>query len=564
MRNKQKEKKNINDYTNIKFEILAIILITIFCIALAPITLQNDTYYTIKVGEHIMQNGIDMKDPFSWHESLPYTYPHWAYDVCIYFIYFLFGMNGIYVSTCILAVILGITIYKVNCKIVKNKLISFIITLLSMYLMQGYVAARAQLVTFILFTLQIYFIESFLESKKKRYAIGLIILPIIIANFHAAVWPFYFILFLPYIGEYIIAICSDDIIYAGTIVRSLKRRIKRLSTKSDKVHKLKQLEEKLKLIQEKNEKIKIKRQEEKKNPYKIYINKNNNTKILIFIMIICLFTGFLTPQTTFEPYTHIIKLMSGNTTQNINEHLPLTLINHTDILCAIIIFIALLTFTDSKLNLSDLFMLGGLTFLMFYSRRQRTMFILVCGIILNKILYQLSEKYFKEGIQKITKLIVTKVGMFIVIGVVIIASMLIYKPKRDDEYINKSSYPVEACDWMLENLDVQNIRIFNDYNYGSYMLYRGIPVFIDSRCDLYSPEFNTKTGKKEDGQDIFMDYIETSNLSKFYGNTFEKYDITHLITGKKSKMNMIINKTDYENYNEIYSDKYFVIYELVK
>ena len=547
----------------IRFEILAIILITIFCIAISPVTLQNDTYYTIKVGEHVVQNGIDMKDPFSWHEDLPYTYPHWAYDVCIYFIYFLFGLNGIYISTCILSVILGISIYKVNCKLAKNKLISFFITIGAMYLLEGYIAARAQLVTFILFTLEIYFIEKFLENKKKRYAIGLVIIPIIIANFHAAVWPFYFILFLPYIAEYIIAILSDFIIYRKLNIKLLNIRINRLSKSPNNTEKLQKLKEKLKQIEEKNEKIKLKRAEEKKNPYKITIKKNDNIKLLIIIMIICIFTGLLTPQNTFEPYTHIFKLMSGNTTENINEHLPLTLINHTDILCVIIIFLSILIFSDSKIRLCDLFMLGGLVLLMFYSRRQRTMFIIVGSIILNRFLIQLAEKYFKGTIEKVTHALTTKTGMFILAGIVIIISMLIYKPKIDEKYINENSYPVAACDWMLENLDVQNIRIFNDYNYGSYMLFRGIPVFIDSRCDLYSPEFNTKTGKAEDGQDIFMDYIETSGLSKFYGDTFEKYGITHLITMKNSKINMIIKKTDSENYKKLYSDDKFVIYEVL-
>ena len=50
--------------SSVKFTILAVILIAIFCIAITPITLQNDTYYTIKIGEHIVNDGIDMKDPF--------------------------------------------------------------------------------------------------------------------------------------------------------------------------------------------------------------------------------------------------------------------------------------------------------------------------------------------------------------------------------------------------------------------------------------------------------------------------------------------------------------------
>ena len=86
VKNKEVSKtKKINSI--IKFNIMAIILIAIFCIALTPVTLQNDTFYTIKIGEHIVKDGIDMQDPFSWHENLAYTYPHWAYDVITYFIY---------------------------------------------------------------------------------------------------------------------------------------------------------------------------------------------------------------------------------------------------------------------------------------------------------------------------------------------------------------------------------------------------------------------------------------------------------------------------------------------
>ena len=129
--------------------------------------------------------------------------------------------------------------------------------------------------------------------------------------------------------------------------------------------------------------------------------------------------------------------------------------------------------------------------------------------------------------------------------------------KFNDTYVDETSYPVQACDYILENIDLGKARFYNEYNYGSYLLYRGIPVFIDSRADLYAPEFS---GKKDD---IFMDFIETSNISTFYEDTFEKYNITHVITYKNSKMNMIITKTKDEKYKELYSDRSFVVYERV-
>ena len=536
------------------FGVIAIVLIAIFCVAMTPVTLQNDTFYTIKIGEQITETGVDMQDHFSWHEGLAYTYPHWLYDLITYYIYTGFGMTGIYVTTCILTVILGISLYIVNTKIAKNQLVSFILTAIVIYMIRGYIAARAQLVTFILFVWIIYCIEMFLKNRKMRYAIGLVLIATLIANLHCAVWPFIFVLFLPYIAEYILALIAEVTIYRKLNIKILKFRI-RLLTKSGKdVDKKLALEEKLKEIVAKNEKIKIKREEELKNPYKIKFTKNPNVKWLILVMIICAFTGLLTPLGN-TPYTYLVKTMEGNTTQNINEHLPMTIIDETEALSAIVVVLAILTFTKTKIKLSDLFMIGGLCLLMLASRRQMTMFCLIGVLVVNKMIGGLFELYTKNGLERLTQMIASKVGYILMMVIMLALSYHFYEPKQNDEYIDESSYPVQACDYILENIDLGQAKFYNEYNYGSYMIYRGIPVFIDSRADLYAPEFS---GKEED---IFMDFINTSSIGEFYEDTFEKYEITHVITYKNSKMNMIIKETKDPNYKELYEDDYFTIYE---
>ena len=559
----EKEKKENNEkseklkeilHSKWFFGIIAIILITIFCIAMTPVTLQNDTFYTIKIGEQITKTGIDMQDHFSWHEGLAYTYPHWLYDLITYYIYAGFGMTGIYVTTCILTVILGISLYIVNTKIAKNQLISFVLTAIVIYIIKGYIAARAQLLTFILFVWIIYCIEMFLKNKKIRYAVGLVIISTLIANLHAAVWPFIFVLFLPYIAEYILAITAEISIYRKIHIKLLNFRIQRLTKSGKNADKKLKLEEDLKNTIEKNKKIKVKRDEELKNSYKIKFHKNSNVKWLILVMIICTFTGLLTPLGD-TPYTYLYKTMQGNTTQNINEHLPMTIVDETEALSAIAVILAILTFTKTKIKLSDLFMISGLCLLMLASRRQITMFCLVGVLIVNKMLYELIQLYTKNGLEKLTKIITGKVGYIIMIVVMLGLSYHFYEPKQDDDYIDESTYPVQACDYILGNIDLGKARFYNEYNYGSYMIYRGIPVFIDSRADLYAPEFS---GKEDD---IFMDFINTSNIGEFYEDTFEKYDITHVITYKNSKMNMIIKETNDPNYKELYEDDYFTIYE---
>ena len=556
-----KSKKNLPEKTKmkngIKFTIMAVVLIAIFCVALTPVTLQNDTFYTIKIGEHIMQNGIDMQDPFSWHQDLAYTYPHWLYDVITYLIYNTFGMTGIYITTCILSVILGLTLFFTNKKLLKNQSISFIITIGVMYLIRGYIAARAQLVTFILFVLTIYFIERFLETKKKRYAVGLIIIPTLIANLHTAVFPFYFILYLPYIAEYIIAILAETIIYRKFAVAKLKFKIKVATNKNEDPEKIKQLREKLKKLEEKIDKIKVKRTKEVQNPYKIKLVKRDNCKWLILIMVICIFTGLLTPLGN-TPYTYLQKTMQGNTTQNINEHLPMTLANDTEVVCTLVILLAILIFTKTKIRLCDLFMIGGLGYLMLMTKRQVTMFTLMGSFILNRLMLELIQTETKKDLKELTiqfNNLVTVPVMVVVTAVMLGLSYHMAEDKFDDQYVDESAYPVQACDYILENIDLGKAKFYNEYNYGSYMIFRGIPVFIDSRADLYAPEFS---GKDED---IFMDFINTSNIGTFYEDTFEKYGITHVICYKNSKMNMIITKTHDSKFKELYSDKYFVVYE---
>ena len=149
-------KKEIN--INVNFTIVAIIFIAIFCICITPVTFQNDTFYTIKIGEYIKNNGIDMMDHFSWHENLSYTYPHWLYDLCTYLVYALGGFRGIYILTCILSVVLGLSLFFVNVKLTKCKPMSFVVTMAVLYVLKDYIAARAQLVTFILFIWEIDFI----------------------------------------------------------------------------------------------------------------------------------------------------------------------------------------------------------------------------------------------------------------------------------------------------------------------------------------------------------------------------------------------------------------------
>ena len=563
----EKESKNIK----IAFDILAVFCIALFCMSIVPKSLQNDTFYTIKIGQLIRENGIDYKDHFSWHENLPYMYPHWLYDIIISLIFdFAGGYTGIYISTIILSVLLGILLYFTNKKISKNQVISFFITVGQMFLMREYIAARAQLVTFILFVATILLIVKFLEKPKWWHTALLIIIPILIANIHSAVFPFYFILYLPFIAEYAIAAILDFHIPHKVFQMWIKQRIKFVNNrlkkaKKNKVEKYQATLVKLNKTLDKSNQIfetdLIKQNERRKKPYKIVIEKNNNVLKLIIIMIICAFTGLLTPIKDM-PYMYTYKIMQGNTTNSISEHLPLTLIEHIPILVSIALTFAIAIFTKVKLRLKDIFFFGGLTLLALMSRRQVSMLVLFGGMVVCTMLSNLVDMFDKKGTEEFMKYNTSVPGEILTILLIFAMSYSLYKPILKSDYIRTSSYPVEATEWIKENLDYKNIKLFNDYNYGSYLLLNDVPVFIDSRCDLYTPEFNgtyNKETKKYEGKDIFSDYMNISGVGTWYDTKFEEYGIQYVMCKTNSKLKMLISRDS--KYNEIYKDSNFIIYE---
>ena len=377
-----------------RFHVIIVFFIIIFCVGIAPKALQNDTFYTIKIGEYISQNGIAnlREDPFSWNE-LPYTFPHWLYDFMMYGIYSIGGWDAIYISTIVFTCILGLSIYFTSNKISKNAPISAIVTFVAMHLMVPYIAARAQAVTFSFFILEIYLIEKYLEKAKTRYAVGLILFSLLIVNLHMAVWPFFFVLFVPYLVEYVASrdwITFDLIIYAKLFVQN---------------HKKVKNEEKIKRLNEALKHNKKRRQEIRENPYKVKVTRNDNVLKLFIVMLLCALMGLFTPTGLTTPYTYLVKTGMGNTVKVINEHMPLSLRGNEEFTAFFAFFIVILTFIDIKIDLKHLLYYCGILYLALNARRQVSMFLVICTPILAQLVGQIFDKYIKNGQEKMIDVI---------------------------------------------------------------------------------------------------------------------------------------------------------------
>ena len=516
--------------------ICLVIILLLFNILIIEKEFQNDTFFNISIGEYICENGIDMIDHFSIHDGLEYSYSHWAFDILMYNIYKISGFIGIYIFTIVMGTILGVVLFYILKKKNKNWIISFVCTIVALYMIRGGVAARAQIISFLMFVLEIYFIEEFLEKKKYRYLFFLLILSIIIANFHSAVWPMFFILFLPYIAEYIL----KNMGFKEENERKknkIKNKIKKMQIRKQNT---KKLIEQLEILESKKY--------EEKNPYKIIIENNKNTKILIVFAIIMLFSGLCTP-TGLSPYLYIIKSMSGNSISSIAEMQPIIVKEIPSFMIFLGIYLLILCFGKIKIKLSDGCLILGLTIMSIISRRYFYLLSILGIIPFSKLIDEFVEEY-KINLNK------KKYSIFCVLLIILLAVIGVYKNK-DKDLINYEFYPFEVAEFMTENLDIDKIRIYNSYNNGSCLMMYKIPVYIDSRLDVYCKEFT--------GRDIFDDYIKATHGEKHYEEIFKKYNITHVLTYKDEVINKYI--CDDKNYNLIYKDaneNYFLYERIIK
>lgn len=537
--------------TRKKILIFFSIAITIFSIGIVYKTFQNDTFFNIAIGKHILENGIDMKEHFCWVEdNLYYTHSHWIFDIIIYLLYNSFGFTGIYVTTILFTIFTSLALFFFLYKRNNSPVVSFFVVLISMYVVRSCFTARSQIISFVCFIIEIFCLEQFIETNKKRYAIILIAISIVVANFHAATWPLILVLFMPYVVAGLSNTFSSKNIYTICIKR-LKRKMAKLPKDSEKI-----------AIYEKDIKDYERIMSESKSQYadyKVIRSGNYNLRNLVILLIFISLTGLLTP-THGTPYTYIIKSMFGESNfennlsiDYINEMQPTIPMTNLAFIVFTIIFLTFLTFLPTKIKTEHGFLMIGLYIMALSSGRYVYLLVLLGSFVINDLITQATNLLIRDDIDALEKFFSNTICGILTIAFISIFSLSMFLNSIRSNYIDEKAYPVAAVEYIKENLDYKNIKIYNSYNNGSYLMLNDIPVFIDSRLDVYCSEFNDT--------DIFYDFIQASTGNKNYNEIFEKYNFTHILLKPSEKIQQYICNDS--NYNVIFEDENYILYEKI-
>lgn len=457
--------------------IIIVLLIILFTISIVPKTFQNDTFFTIAIGRNILENGVEKQEKLVWHEGLEFTNSRWLFDTIIALMYNKFNFIGIYIFVLVIASFQALLYNYILNKIIKNKYVAFILTLLTIYFSSNEFTARAQIMSFLLFLIEFYCIERLVKMGKKIYTIILIIIPLILVNMHSSVFPMYFVFYLPYIAEFVLS------------------------------------------------KMKLKNNEDSK----IIIENNNSIKKLEFLIIIGIILGFCTPD-GLEPYSFMFKTMNGLSSEFIAELQSVNIFYRPYFSVLMIITIGIIGFTKTKIRLTDCLYILGFGLMGLYTYRCIFFFFLISSICIFRIINDCLYTYdininFNSPIYNIIKVV-----SFIVIFVISIKNI---SKEIVCDYVDESKYPLEVSNYILENIDTKNMKLYNHFNFGSYLEFRGIKTFIDSRSEMYTPEFNKDCTVLQDWYNVYKGIVN-------YREIFEKYGITHAILYKDEVANQYI------------------------
>jgi hypothetical protein len=117
----------------------------------------------------------------------------------------------------------------------------------------------------------------------------------------------------------------------------------------------------------------------------------------------------------------------------------------------------------------------------------------------------------------------------------------------------------DAANYIVDNYDVENVRLFTDFDSGGFFEYMGIKCYIDGRAELYLKKFNHK-------KDIMDEYISLANNRHFDFESFlNEYHFTLLFVDTDSLFHDYLIEN--ENYKVVYNewfdtDKTFAIKKL--
>lgn len=453
-----------------------------------------DLWWHLKTGEWTLLKGLPLQDVFSWTQTGKEWVQHkWLFQIVLWHLFEDFGFAGLIVFFALLLPLTGLFVYL---RSDGKPIFAALLTLMLGAVVAPVWGMRSQMVTAFMFSFFLFFLER-IQTRAWPFSksIWLPVLMAIWANLH---------------GGYLVGIFLIGIFMVAEWVES------REATRGGK--------------------------------------KLNLEFLGLLIISLCATlihpngVGLLVNnfQTILSPVQRNFILEW----RSINFHDP----NFFPMMVLILLFVLSLMIKKRKMRVAEMLLGLGTLYLALISIRHIYYFVIAVIPTISKNFYSFgSASDWKDSFllrqSEQSANLGRKVCFAVILVLTVISSALMtqsYYYHFTDRVLQLA--PGGAVRFLKQN-ELIHRRIFNLYDWGGYLIFNGVPVFIDGRADMY-------------GDDFFRNYLRIQNREPGWQELLKEQKIEIVLFPFDAALSESLKSSS--EWKVIYSDEISIIFERVK
>lgn len=469
--------KRFCSYHPAKWEAFAFLMIPVLVGILSATCFDNDVWFLIRTGEEIVTNGFPHVDFLTFHESLTLVVQQWLVDVSFFFVYDVGGKNGLYFLTLLVNIYLIFITYHLLMLVTdKKRNLSILFTCV----------ITSSLAFF------------FLLPRPQIFSFAILITELYVLEHYMKKGNTKILYLLPFLSWLMIQVHASlwpmlFCFWLPFFLNTFSFSIGRLSSEA----------------------------------------KPKKPLLLAFIFMILV--ALINPYGV-DVIFYLFRSLNSRSLYHIVPEMRIpdihTFMGIVSYFCLFVVWIGYFLFTKSKIKIRHFLLLLGTTYLTISSRRGLAYFLIAA-------IYPLAY-YFRSNFYRVRDLPLSfRQSIPLLVAVLFLGIMPIGLILSSDGVLMKYSMQ-EGIDYLLENEDADQVRLYCAYGECTYAEYMGLKPYMDSRAEVFIKENNQQA-------DILDEMFYLQNYALDYHDFLDKYQFTHLLVTEDDYLyQLLLHDSDYE------------------
>lgn len=496
---------------NIFLMCAAIALMIMYAYEIYNYSFNFDIWYMLSTGREILENGIPYENPFAQVDGMHIIIQQWMLCVLVYLLYTATGFSGLAWWTVFLAAVLVYSLYRLGRLKKRDSYggeLILVLILISLPAFRSYMTMCSSIYSMIAFTWVVFFLEEYRKTGKYIWLAFLIPLAILHAGFHMSFATF------------------DLVIIACYMIPDIFKPL------------------------------------HKRGLLKMFDLYDSNYRKLpiLFAFILVAAALCLNPYGIEGAMYIFLSYGAADYGQAIPEMQAFTpfrygLIGMSAIAVVLLSVLAIGKRGMKSIDLPLTILVMGTVYMMFDHTRSIWLPLPFGIALISGAIHGWSLDFAKLRSQVLDPMLV-KITSAVMIGlatVVVTCQILVLLAPNMSKMEGNEAYSsyglVETL--KLENID-ENTKVFNPVRLGGYLEWSGIPVFVDSRVEIWN---STISGSDKD---YYYDYVDMEQ-GKWTDEDFEGFlaenEFDYLITQNGDYLdNYLFDRKDYRKL--VHTDDY--------